>query len=342
MEIIFSYYEEGQLSVPERLYIPLDKLTTNTKDLDVARLVLKAFRSPNRMNDFFSLTLAFNSDFKITDNFGKPSAAYQSPDWKSERVSIDPETDVRLLAVNPFNKGHALPWYPAMVGENFLWISSEDVKISPSLSEKNKDGLVLEDHSSYGGSGVPSVNLLPGLALRKMVSDSAGEKSLAPDKALGMGETVYFTGDEFSFRDIPYLHLEFSDGSEGWSSKSYIAVDAKLAVALKGDVAVYTKPDTASIRDIKLQKYQLIALHGGDESGFVRISYISRDDESLHRDVYIQVEKNAYSSLKNDVDSAMLFHHYLNEEKEGQKALYLNEAASIDSFMREELRNRSF
>ena len=341
VEIIYSYYEGSRLTAPEHLYIPYDHLTTNGRVMEVARLVLKAFRNPGRMSDFFNLSMTLNSVFKISGASVKTQTAYLEPDRNAARVDVNSE--IKVLAVNPYRRGSALPWYPAIFGGEFIWVPSDDVSISPSLIEKNEDSPALEDHSHYGGTGLESINLLQGLALRKMVRDGSGEKSLVAHTSLGMGETAYFTGEEFSFNNIPYLHLEFSDGTDGWSSRSYIAVDANLAVSLKEDIPIYTKPDDSTVAsDLRLQKYQLIALHNGEENGFVKISYISRDDDTLHKELYIKADETVFSTGKNDVDAAMLLDHYLKEEKEGQKALYLKEAASIDSFMQEDLKSRFF
>jgi hypothetical protein len=335
-EITFSYYDGNTLSNPETRYISYDRLSVSSNDMEAAKLVLKAFRNPDMSGDFFKLAFGLGSIFDTNGIFQDTAQVFKDTDLGSE--SIVTTNEVKLLAVNPLDSGEAMPWYLGQLGNNELvWVYSASVDISPPLREKLADRPKLKDNTTYRGDGVQSINLYPGLSLRKMVKDDQGRESLIGYSALEMGEVVYSSSKEFQYDNIDFLYVDFPNGDGGWASRSYIAENARPAVMTDEGTPVFKEPKLTALTSIKLQKYQVIAVHNDSVSGFLRISYLSREDNSLHKDVYIQSSNASFSYKENDVHAALLLEKLLNTDDPEEQDLFLEKTAAIPSFLRDDL-----
>ena len=339
--ISFCYYEKDRISAPESFFVKYNNLSSSPEDLDAAKLVLKAFRTPDQSHDFFKLALSLGSVFETTGTFNQDPLVFIDPDLNAPKVTTDPM--IKLLAVNPIKKGEALPWYVGQLGNSELvWVYSSSVEL-PDLQEAITQKPELKDFSAYHGDGKESVNLRQGLALRQKGTDSSGKTELNPDGYLEMGQTVYTDGEEMEFQDINFIHYDLPNGrDEGWSSSSFIAVDTRPAVVTQGEIPVFSEPKLTALTKLKLQKYQIVAVSNETNGDFVKISYISLEDDTLQKDCYIRNTTSAFSFKNEDVNTAILFHKFLTAEDEELKEFYLKQAVSLPSFMRDDIRNHYF
>ena len=196
----------------------------------------------------------------------------------------------------------------------------------------------LDDKSHYRGGGVPSIGLYQGLSVRKLVKDEQGNESLAAHKFLEMGERVYASDREMKYDNIDFIYVDFPNEEGGAGvSKAYIAADSSAAVVTEGDIRIFSEPKLTALTKLRLDKPQIVAVSNEKFSGFIKISYVDRNDGTLRRDVYAQSHKAFFSYDENDVNAAIFIDKILREEDEEKKELYLRKLASIPSSFQDEL-----
>jgi len=330
--ITFSYYSDNKLSSPEKSFVEYRNISSTPNDIETAKLVLKAFRNSDQEKDFFNLALSLGSVFESAGTIIGNLNAYTAPDLNSEPIPTTAE--VKLLAINPQEKGESLSWYLAQLSNNQLaWVNAEAVKLETEVQDRITLRPHLEDKTTYRGEGTPSTSLYQGLSFRKLETDKDGNESLKAFSSLDMGEVVYYLGEDREFNDINYARIEMADGREGWCSKSYLAIDALPTVVTQSDAPVFNDTKLTSLTPLKLELFQIVALHNDEESGFYKISYNPMDEKtSLQKEVFIQMKTASLSYDRNDIDATLLFQRSLKEEDSSLKDLYLRKAAVIPSF----------
>ncbi len=335
-QITFSWYDGDRISNPETLYIEYDKLSVNVNDIGAAQLTLKAFRYPEQRSDFFNLAISTGSIFNVNINLGSERRIHTEPDINSDR--IEGWTEMRVLAVNPWDEGDATDWYPVIHDdENPGWIQTEILTLDAPLRETISLRPPLDDKSTYTGEGVPSINLYQGLSYRKLVKDEQGDERLIPHKYLEIGEIVYTTGREMKYDNIDFIHIEFPGGDNGWSSKSYIITNSRAAVITENNIRTFKEPKLTALSKLKLDRFQIAAVSNEEFSGFIKLSYIDRKDKTLHKDVYVQLEKAAFSYNENDVNTALLLEKISSEENEESREIYTRKIMTIPSIFQNDL-----
>ncbi len=330
-EITFSWYDNDRISSPVSRYIEYDNLSSAPRDIDVARLVLKAFRNSDMSHDFFNLAFSLDSTFnnRVTPKSG--TRAFAEWDESSDSIMLG-EQEIDVLAVNPHTEGLYDPWYIVKMDTGELrWIQRGSAIFRPVLSERIDIRPELQDFSGRTGKGVPSVNFYQGLAFRKLVQDKDGNDILVPDSSLEIYEVVYSTGNERVFDDITYLQIEKNNGETGWASKAYIAELARPAVILSSSgIPVFREPKLTALENFKLDLFQVLAAYEEQEDGFMKISYISVEDGSVKRDMYIQSSVADFSYDKNCIDAAVLFDRMNKAETPESQYLYIRTAVLLD------------
>ena len=335
-QITFSWYDGDKISNPETLYIEYDKLSVNGSDIGAAQLTLKAFRYPEQRSDFFILAISTGSIFNVNINLISEGHLYAEPDMNSDR--IEGWAEMRVLAVNPLEEGNAMDWYPVIFDdENSGWIQTEILTLDTPLREKISLRPPLDDKSTYTGEGVPSINLYQGLSYRKLVKDEQGNERLIPHKYLEMGETVYTTGREMKYDNVDFSHIEFPDGDNGWSSKSYIITNSRAAVITENNIRTFKEPKLTALSKMKLDRFQIAAVSNEEFTGFIKLSYIDRNDKTLHRDVFVQLGKAVFSYNENDVNTALLLEKIFSEDSKEIREIYTRKIMSIPSIFHDDL-----
>ncbi|CAL2076014.1 SH3 domain-containing protein [Tenacibaculum sp. 190524A02b] len=79
--------------------------------------------------------------------------------------------------------------------------------------------------------------------------------------SISLGETVVYTGDEVTddTSKKEYCKVKLTDGKEGWTRKSFLAVNGKVGVML-GDASVYKRPDLLTKTEKKYSVMDIIAV----------------------------------------------------------------------------------
>ncbi len=335
VEITFSFYVDGRISSPETYYIEFETLSVDEKDLNAAQLVLKAFRLPDQRDDFFSLAASLESIFDSFIRLDADSLIYE--DYDPSAPAIANRETSRVLAINPHTEGNAEDWYAIIDSSELLgWTQADSAVTNQPLRKMIVQRPRLKDNSVYSGNGVPSVNLYQNIALRKKSADEQGSETLAFFETLEMGEIVYASDQEMTYEGRNYIFVESPNGYAGWSSKPFIITDAKAAVVTGGDVRVFEDPRLTALTTIKLDRLQLVAVSSQRYDGFLKISFIDRNNGKLHTGVYIQSNQNSLSFEKNDVNGAILLQKLLNEKDEERAALYHRKFMDIPSFFQYE------
>ncbi len=336
-KIIFSFYNEDRISVPENRFIPLEKLSSSSSDLDTARLVLKAFRNEEQRNDFFNLAFSIDSIFTTTGKVIGEQSGYKYPEMGDDPIALS--SDINILAINPQNEGESEPWVLAQLEDKqLLWLRSDAVKPDADLVKSVLSRPVLTDFSKYKGSGTQSVILYPGLSFRIPGKDKEGNEAMKSIGSLELGQVVYYMNEEMSYNNIDYSKIELSSGKEGWCSKAYLAIDTVPAVITNHEISQFKEAKLTALSPIKLERFQIIAQSLKEESGFFKISYLSTDKSiGFQKDVYIQKTAAPSSYMTNDIDATLLFKMCLSEEDPELIDLYLRKAGEIPSFFVDEI-----
>ncbi len=336
VEISFSFYEDGSISNPETYYIEFETLSVDEKDLNAAQLVLKAFRLPEQRDDFFALAASLESIFDSFIYLGDDSVIYE--DYDTSSPTIENRETSRLLAINPHTEGNAEDWYAIIDNDELLgWTQSDSTVTNQPLRKMVVQRPSLKDKSVYFGNGVPAVNLYQNISLRKKVADEQGNETLVAFESLEMGEIVYASDQEMAYDGVDYIFVESPNGYAGWSSKTFIVTDSKAAVVIKNDVRVFDDTRLTALTTIKLSRLQLLAVSNQRYDGFLKISFIDRNNGKLHTNLYIQSNQQSFSFEKNDVDGAILLEKMLDEKDEEMAALYHQEFIKIPSFFQHEV-----
>ena len=336
-KMTYSFYTEDRISAPASRYIPLENISSEPGDIDTAKLVLKAFRNDEQRNDFFNLAFSLDSNFNITGILKSNQNGYKYPLLDDSPITLPENLD--LLAVNPQNDGESESWYLSRTEDGLLaWVIKNSVDLDSDLVKTVMNRPQLVDKSIYNGNGFQSVILYQGLSLRGLVKDENGNESFNRLGSLELGQVVYYMGDDRVFNDIEYSRIELANGSGGWCSKAYLAVDTVPAVITKSNVSQFKEAKLTSLSPVKIERFQIVALSLKEESGFFKISYFPIDkDMPFQKDVYIQKTSAPSSFMENDIDATILFQMCLIEEDKELAGLYLRKAAEIPSFFQSEI-----
>jgi len=336
--VTYSYYTGDKISVPESYYVPVKVISSDQEDIDTAKLVLKAFRKDELRNDFFNLAIdELQSNFKVTGTVKPNQNGFKYPEMDDNPLQLPNEVDI--LAVNPQVNGESQPWYLTKTEDGQLaWVMVTSVNITSDPVKNVVGRPQLLDKSSYKGEGKQSVILYPGLSFRSLVKDENGKESLSLISSLELAQVVYYMGENRVFNDIEYSRIELADGTSGWCSASYLAIDTVPAVITGSDVSQFKEAKLTALSPVRLQRFQIIALSLKEESGFFKVSYLPLDKEiPLQKDVYLQKTSAPTSYMKDDIDATLLFQMCLDSEDAMLSDLYLRKAAEIPSFFQNEI-----
>jgi hypothetical protein len=337
-QVKFSYYnEKGSISAPETGYVSLDLLSSSPEDIEVSKLVLKAFRTPEQKDAFLGLTFTQKTVFRTTGILNE-GMLYSEPSLDSDASPVN--ATVEILAINPHVEGEAQPWYLAMnsVGE-LVWVyaglgEEPSVTLPTSIKDSITEHPAIPRNSNYTGSGVKSVNVYPGLSLRELLVNEQGIESVSRFDSLEMGETVY----SMEVKEIggkKYVNVELPGNTSGWASASYIAQNARPAVILDNDVYVYKEAKLTALSSLRLMKNQVVAVYDAAEAGFLKISYVS-EDEKLHSEYYIQSSMVALSYSESDLMAALLFYKIQHTEDQTMKDALFESGQMLSSYLSDE------
>jgi hypothetical protein len=335
-EVRFSYYDKGAISVPESGYVKYDVLSSFSGDLDVAKLVLKAFRNPDLKDDFLKLAFTQNTAFVTDSSPGKRVLCYDAPDMAGEFLEL--EGPVEILAVNPMEEGEALPWYIAMKGTGDLaWVSADRMGNSVKLSAGPKEHIIdkpeIPASQAYQGGGEPSVCLYQGLSLRRASKDDKGNDILQAFTYLDMGEIVYAQDGEKDYEGTDYVNLDLPEKSSGWSSRSYIAEGARPAVMISDGVPVFDEAKLTGLTKVKISENQILAVQGEADKGFLKVSFLSSGDGKLYRDRFIQSGSSSLSYKPEDVEAALMLLKIQEEKDSDMRDVYFENAIGFPSYL---------
>ncbi|MDC7225118.1 MAG: hypothetical protein PQJ60_15315, partial [Spirochaetales bacterium] len=315
-------------------------LSSFSGDLQMAQLVLKAFRNDEMRDRFFQLAFTTKTALRVRGSF-RGGNYYAEPNLESGPVSEAPEL-VELLAINPQVKGEALPWYLAVngVGE-YVWVYSGNqgevpVTLVSSPSDSIAQRPAIADKSVYSGSGVRSVCLFPGLSFFDFSVNAKGEEYSTRLRALDMGEVVYAQDEVKEFNKYSYVKTELPGALEGWALDSYIARDAKPAVILEDGVSLFKEPKPTALSTVTLMRNQIIAVHSEKKDGFLKVSFVNPEDKRLYKDLYIQSGMVSFSYSVDDIAAAILLYKISGEEDQAAKDVYFENALSFSSYLSEE------
>jgi len=336
--ITYSYYTGEKISVPESYYVPVEAISSEQEDLDTAKLVLKAFRKDEMRNDFFNLAIdELQSNFKVTGIVKPNQNGYKYPEMDDNPLLLPNE--INILAVNPQIHGESQPWYLTKTEDGQLaWVMAASVSLNSDPVDSVVGRPQLVDKSDYRGEGTQSVILYPGLSFRTLVKDENGNESLTLVSSLELAQVVYYMGENRVFNDIEYARIELADGTSGWCSASYLAIDRVPAVVTGSDVSQFKEAKLTALSPVRLQRFQIIALSLKEESGFFKVSYLPLDKNiPLQKDVYLQKTSAPTSYMKDDIDATLLFQMCLESEDATLSDLYLRKAAEIASFFQNEI-----
>ncbi len=338
-KIKFSYYyDEGKnISDPMVRFVEFENISSDTNDIDTAKLVLKAFRNKEQRDEFFNYAFDQNPSYESGATLIGDQVAYELPDMISEPIEVP--SNINVLAINPIEDGKAQSWYLTQVNDGKLaWINSQAVSLDFKITDKVTQRPTLEDKSTYRGNGKQSVVLYQNLSFKELIKDENGKESLKYNESLELGQIVYYLGNERTFDDREWSEVELVNGSKGWCRTPYIAVDAAPAVVTQEGNPVFKEPKLTALSSEKLTEFQIIAVYLNEESSFFKISYHLDDKDKLYREVFLQKSKASLSYMADDINATLLFQQCLDEDTEAEAVdLYLRKAAEIPSFFKDRI-----
>ncbi len=337
--IQFSYYDDNdKISNWEKRYVEFENISSNSNDIETAKLVLKAFRVKKQETEFFNYAFDQNPSYVSTATIIGDQSAFELPDMTSELVEIP--SSINVLAINPHKDGEAQSWYLTRLEDGKLaWVNSKAVSLDFRITDKVTQRPTLEDKSTYRGNGKQSVVLLQGLSFQERVKDEKGVEKFKYISPLELGQIVYYLGNDRTFDDKEWSEIELVDGKKGWCRTPYIAVDAAPAVVTQAGNPVFKEPKLTALSSKKLTEFQIIAVYLNEESSFFKISYYSDvEGERLQSEVFLQKSKASLSYMADDINATLLFQLCLDEDTEAEAVdLYLRKAAEIPSFFKDRI-----
>lgn len=136
--------------------------------------------------------------------------------------------------------------------------------------------------------------------------ESPGEKGKYLTN-INFGETLIPTGEkqEIAEEKRTYMEVTLSDGKKGWVNAYLVAVNASAA-AVTAPLAIYQRPDLATIKSVSFEPGEVIAI-GDVQNGWREAWGFERKKSG-----WIQYETN-YSPKPEDVTTAILYQKALAE-----------------------------